>query len=1315
MSITTEELEKDSNYLRKTLEKTRQKLLDQSKRNRLLNYKEKARDIAVIDEMANLVFEDLVVKEKKFYFDFFEKKENEEVELDLFEEKEPDRTLPASIISEEDVEERYRDNKLQTPYSERDLERRLRLIYRDHKSSIEETGANSLFLAIGFVEWSDTVEDPIFIRSPLMLVPVHLTREGSAGQAKYALSFDDEVLDSNYSLIEKLRNNFDINLPHINEDEKPEDYWARVESSIARRQEEGWNVVREMSMGVFRFTRQVMWHDLDPSRWPEYAPLVDKKVLKRILIGPKEGEPAPGQMYNEYPQDGDVNDTSATHLKLVRDADSSQYSALIDSINCDGGLVIEGPPGTGKSQTITNLIAVAMEKGLSVLFVAEKMAALDVVYKRLAGNGLDQFCLQLHGLKTSKKELLYSIAQRMGFRPTSPDELNLKEKQLAQARSELVMYSTALSEHVGPEEIPLYDLTWRIECLRQDLPEDIESLELEIDKDVSLESYTTIKNLLNDLGKEWSAIPKDARDAWSGYLPLEYKEHNSDYLLEANSTLVKSLEEIEQYLYDTGAQNTTEVLFEVERLLEISTNTPGDSIKETPAGMDLSIIYRIAMQDALIQYRELLKEMKNYSDGVNRISSTFDYSATEVGKYVRTINTHTNSLAGIVVDSGVTVSQLSTEITEFEHVIQYLNDLAIDSIYLLEMHNKVARTIDDYDGVSNDAAKYLSAPVELCLHATPMHAKSAIKNYLERAKNQYSELNDRACNLQEFVVSRVKSSEAIDEARICIEQNVDNIFSFFNGDYRKAKKKIKGLLKTTSEFKKTEEFVGRLNILVELCRDREAYKNSADLNASLGSLFLGMETNWERIEELISYSQELRNTIGPESTVIILSDWDAHIDKVSEIKDKIDRSLSEIHLFKDKHPFPDNLWTRPVKEISGSLSPWIPKLVSADNELNQSWLQTTSTFEYLREIIELYEHIKIKEKSIESMDGYKSILNSSWDRGKMDFAKLETIEVWISGFLSIHGMHISILHWLFNSNGTIDRDKLDSLVVKTKNIQKSWSENITVLTAYGDLEYSAWQGGKFAKVDEFIEKLKQGNSTIVSLSQMMRWAHTRESVTNKGFGQISDYVAKGVLVDDQCGKAYDYLLHKSIYSNAINDNPELVGFSQTRYENLRSRFAQMDMDIMQINASQIATKLAQSHIPSGTGSGPVSSYTQKRLIEHEVHKKSRHIPIRQLIKRSADALKALKPCFLMSPLSVAQYLGPGDIHFDLVVMDEASQLRPEDALGAIARADKAIIVGDPKQLPPTSFFDATSSSEIESEEDMDILDDTEAILDVCLK
>ncbi len=127
----------------------------------------------------------------------------------------------------------------------------------------------------------------------------------------------------------------------------------------------------------------------------------------------------------------------------------------------------------------------------------------------------------------------------------------------------------------------------------------------------------------------------------------------------------------------------------------------------------------------------------------------------------------------------------------------------------------------------------------------------------------------------------------------------------------------------------------------------------------------------------------------------------------------------------------------------------------------------------------------------------------------------------------------------------------------------------------------------------------------------------------------------------------------------------------------------------------------------------VRQHTEWQLLSREVTKQKRHVPIRQLVRRAGSALQALKPCFMMGPLSVAQYLKPGELKFDLVVMDEASQLKPEDAIGAIARGAQLVVVGDPKQLPPTSFFDRVFDGDGDEEEDeTGAIEEAESILDI---
>ena len=114
------------------------------------------------------------------------------------------------------------------------------------------------------------------------------------------------------------------------------------------------------------------------------------------------------------------------------------------------------------------------------------------------------------------------------------------------------------------------------------------------------------------------------------------------------------------------------------------------------------------------------------------------------------------------------------------------------------------------------------------------------------------------------------------------------------------------------------------------------------------------------------------------------------------------------------------------------------------------------------------------------------------------------------------------------------------------------------------------------------------------------------------------------------------------------------------------------------------------------------------VLRREFEKRRRHLPIRQLMERAGNAVQAIKPVFMMSPLSIANYLAPGSVKFDLVIFDEASQVKPVDAFGAILRAGQAVVVGDSEQLPPSNFFDSAARGS--DDEDDNITADIESIL-----
>jgi very-short-patch-repair endonuclease len=216
-----------------------------------------------------------------------------------------------------------------------------------------------------------------------------------------------------------------------------------------------------------------------------------------------------------------------------------------------------------------------------------------------------------------------------------------------------------------------------------------------------------------------------------------------------------------------------------------------------------------------------------------------------------------------------------------------------------------------------------------------------------------------------------------------------------------------------------------------------------------------------------------------------------------------------------------------------------------------------------------------------------------------------------------------------------------------------------------------------------------------------------------GIASLTSLAENGSIKPDHLDSGFNFVLYDVLAKHALSRNPTLWEFSGETQQEIRQQFARTDRDVIAMQRKRAAARAANRPIHPGTRGVHVGEWTELALLRHEVGKQKRHIPIRELIRRAGTSLQSLKPCFMMGPQSVAKYLAPNVLKFDLVVMDEASQIRPEDAIGAMARGGQAVIVGDPMQLPPTSFFNRLAPTDGDDGNDgQSVAADSESILDV---
>lgn len=454
-----------SNDTKQKLLSSRKDLLDIGLRNSLINFRSGAKSLRIVDELSAEVLNILYRQNRSMTFLPLSDTKLEQIAAVKGEEALPDDSRDALLheldgydwggeaLNPGEVSKKHTDTKLQTALNGESLFLSLLRIHSEAEIYVQEQGVNILFLALGFLHWYEADAADKVRKAPLLLVPVSLKRLGAKDSFKLEYTEDDLV--QNLSLAAKLKIDFKIDLPTYGTDVMAEaeemppvaDFYSQVDQAIANQSR--WKVVPdEIHLGFFSFGKFLMFNDLDPSVWPEDKQPSDHTVMCKLL---GDG------FHDETPAFAEGTHIDAVidpgQVKFVRDADSSQTMAILEA-RSGRNLIIQGPPGTGKSQTITNIIADLVGQRKTVLFVSEKMAALEVVKNRLDECHLGDAVLELHSHKATKNSVLKELARTLvQGRPVIKDQSD-DLGALKAIRDSLNEYCDAVNLPIGISEVP---------------------------------------------------------------------------------------------------------------------------------------------------------------------------------------------------------------------------------------------------------------------------------------------------------------------------------------------------------------------------------------------------------------------------------------------------------------------------------------------------------------------------------------------------------------------------------------------------------------------------------------------------------------------------------------------------------------------------------------------------------------------------------------------------------------------------------------------------------------------------------------------
>ncbi|MDE7452836.1 MAG: DUF4011 domain-containing protein, partial [Clostridia bacterium] len=567
-------------------------LLDTGKRNNLINFKDSKQGTAeIVAPDFNTLFEKA---EHSAVFEVYDPKlDTDEDELDISEEGEQqERQSRQSYIST--YEDRLKRNQILLFNVANKPIQALKNIGRKAKTALEETGVNIAYIAFGFIHWTESDSSQIETRAPILLVPVAIENQ-SAVEPYYIKVLDDDII-VNPTFTFKLQNEYGIKLPEYDEDDGIEKYLDEVASLLSKLK---WTVTKECKIGIFSFLKINMYKDLK-----ENTAQIAQNGSVRTLLG-ESFSLGEAQVEKTKPID-------LLSLHNVIDADSSQAEA-IEAAKEGKSFVLQGPPGTGKSQTITNIIAECLMDGKKVLFVSEKLAALNVVYDKLKKVGLEEFCLELHSHKANKKQVIDELCKTLRLQKSGVSDKADKELKIRQeAQRQLDAYAVELHKIRPNINKSLYQLYEEISACGSaaDISYVIENI-----KEKGENYIDATENLLNRYTVYIDSIGSDYhKNVWYGYVNTDSSYQTVIQLkkdLQSVITLCRSLQETNEKIkadYGISVTSINDVLsvksfFELAGRSEFITpllfsKTVLDEVKQT--AKKLQIIAKDILQNQSI-------------------------------------------------------------------------------------------------------------------------------------------------------------------------------------------------------------------------------------------------------------------------------------------------------------------------------------------------------------------------------------------------------------------------------------------------------------------------------------------------------------------------------------------------------------------------------------------------------------------------------------------------------------------------------------------------------------------------------------------
>lgn len=1170
----------------------------------------------------------------------------------------------------------------------------LRGLRRRATEEFMDRGLWVLYLGVGMLEWTDPADDEP-AQSPLWLVPVDIRQANP--REPFTLRRADEDPTINPALAVKLSSEFGIEVPTLEdiEDQSPDAILSMFRGLVSSRPD--WRVTPRVVLATFSFHKEVMYRDLKDNE----AQILDHPIVQALAMG---ANAEVDLNFDPIPEERLDQEAPPEQAVTIRAADASQRQCIAAA---RGGksFVMDGPPGTGKSQTIANIIADLLALGRSILFVSEKAAALEVVQSRLEEAGLGNYVLALHSHKATRREVAQNLGQALRFHPPSTRVMAATRLQtLLHRRKELSGYAAAMNEVRAPLERSLHAVIGRVAELgtTSDAPPSRASA-----NSLSAESLSRLIGASEALARAWGPIERGSDFLWRDLRESEYSASRVNAITRTIETAEGALVMLEREVAAAATElripwsRNLQDANRIGQIVALAAQRPADALTSWLTADSLSGVAdrvehlsRLAQEAATVSDELLSNVGISWRDLDGEASPMIDAALAEA----------TGCQPPWEVADGLRRAELESLSSSASKAATLLEQLVVDAERLRVLLGSPSPSVTTKRARELAQLGLLAAEIA---HPEGDWINPAVVAGVRSAQGVLSAL------VEEYQLKREGLSETFTDAILELSDLHDICVRFesVNKGLGRAKKQSrldrKAVAACTRTGKASKAVIQQLRQALAWQELTNKLKAAEAQHAQvLGSYYRSSETDFGTLTAAIEVAERALDLAGRELDLATVRRQVAlGGDPDPDLVALATAVLSGVEAWED---LAVSTWDQPTHEVLFSLTlaaarAWCDSVTRVLVQVRPALKQCDELSGRDLAVAESRAHLshRLRLSQIEAdirtnREADLEQLGNSYNGLSTDWAAVHDAISWASAVREAWGGPLpSLVAERLFSTGS-QPDAIAEAIA-------SWDKGRDAITGYFMEPYAteirADLDGSFADAAPMLAELKASTHDI---DEWIAFTKAKDTLLAQGVEMALEHcTTHRVPATDLPG-----VIEKSVLQAWVDDvlatDGRLKHPRRVDRDAFVKEFAELDAELVATAASKVI-EVCNERRPR-TAIGAVA------VIQREADKLRRHMPVRRLLDEAGAVAQGLKPCFMMSPLTVSQFLPPG-LRFDAVIFDEASQVTPADSINCVYRGDQLIVAGDQKQLPPSSFWDrSTGGDDDEYEEGQ--LDEFQSVLDL---